>query len=294
MRIRLALALALASGLAVPAPAEDAPECRALVAVLQDLSGYAVTAPPAAPDDVWCVLDGARLTPTRGPELAAKRLRVSGRLKDGALEVVTVDAGGLQLLSKAGAAKPPDWLGSATRLQTADLSLSLYRNEAEDLLEVRSFMLTFSGGSRIEIDARIRGAGLSAASILTGSLTELRLRWRSDGRILRPAMEAAGLAMGDAAEGAAPVDAARAALLEIVGNLPDEILFEDAAKELARFLRALPQGRGRLVLSLTSDGIGAAELGLLALADDPTGPEALARLLAGSVLTVDWLPGLVD
>jgi hypothetical protein len=261
---------------------------------MRDVSGYELVAPPAAPDDVWCVFDGARLTAPQGPELTAKRLRLFGRLADGSLEVLTVEAGGLQLLSKAGAAELPDWLRSATRLQTADLSLSLYRNAAEDVLEVRSAILTLSGGSRIGIDARVRGAELSAASILTGSLTELRLRWRNDGRILRPAMEAAGLALGEAAQGAAPVDAARALLLQIVANLPRENLFGDAGKEAVQFLRALPQGRGRLLLTLTSEGIGAAELGLLALADDPTGPEALARLMAGSVLVVDWEPGLVD
>jgi hypothetical protein len=292
MRSRLALALVL--GLVTPGLADDAPECSALAEAMRDVSGYELVAPPAAPDDVWCVFDGARLTAPQGPELTAKRLRLFGRLADGSLEVLTVEAGGLQLLSKAGAAELPDWLRSATRLQTADLSLSLYRNAAEDVLEVRSAILTLSGGSRIGIDARVRGAELSAASILTGSLTELRLRWRNDGRILRPAMEAAGLALGEAAQGAAPVDAARALLLQIVANLPRENLFGDAGKEAVQFLRALPQGRGRLLLTLTSEGIGAAELGLLALADDPTGPEALARLMAGSVLVVDWEPGLVD
>jgi hypothetical protein len=155
-------------------------------------------------------------------------------------------------------------------------------------------MLALSGGTRVEIDADIAGAGMSAASILGGTLTELRLRWRSDGRTLRPMMEAVGLAIRDASDPAAPVDVARAALLGIVGNLPPESMVGGAQKAATALVRAVPQGRGRLDLSLTSARIGAAELGLLALAEDPDGPEALARLLAGAVLAIDWQPGLGD
>ena len=76
-------------------------------------------------------------------------------------------------------------------------------------------------------------------------------------------------------------------------SLPGTSLPDDAAEALAGFVTALPQGRGRLVLDLGSEaGIGAAELGLLALAKDPSGAEALARFLAGARISAQWVPGL--
>jgi hypothetical protein len=55
----------------------------------------------------------------------------------------------------------------------------------------------------------------------------------------------------------------------------------------------MPQGRGRLRVEFrATEGIGAAQIGIAALSDDPLGPVALARLFQGARVTVDWQPGI--
>jgi hypothetical protein len=207
--------------------------------------------------------------------------------------VIGVDVGGLKLSPKPGTEDLPDWLQSILRLQTADLTLFLYRNEAEDQLEFRSVRLILSGGAELEFDALVRGAGLSRASLMTGALTELFLRWKNDGRISGPAMEAAGRVLDDGAIGPAALAAARSALLDIADALPADSLFGGSLDEVKHLIRDLPHGRGRLAVRMwSSTGIGAVQLALLGLADDPTGPEALGRLFAETALAVDWQPGL--
>jgi hypothetical protein len=144
----------------------------------------------------------------------------------------------------------------------------------------------------LAIEADLAGGGLSAASVLTASVTGLRLRWRNDGRVLRPAMEAAGARLEAGSSGPAAVDAARTALLDLAGALPLQSLVGETADALEDLVRDLPQGRGQLTVELTSDGIGAAQLGLLALSDSPAGPDALARFLAGTAVSIDWQPGI--
>jgi hypothetical protein len=79
----------------------------------------------------------------------------------------------------------------------------------------------------------------------------------------------------------------------VIEAMPGDSLPEDAGKALQAFVAALPQGRGRLVLDFVSeDGIGAAQVALLALAEQPTAPKALARLFAGSGIGASWTAGM--
>jgi hypothetical protein len=103
-------------------------------------------------------------------------------------------------------------------------------------------------------------------------------------------MAGEGLA-GD--QGAAAVDAARAALAELVEALPTAAVDDASRRALARMVGSLPQGRGKLALSLASpDGIGAARIALAALVGEPLSPKAKAALLDGATITAAWQPGM--
>lgn len=287
--------ITLALGLSSPVAANTAVDCDVLHRVLEDLSGYSISAPPATAEDIWCVLGQARLTAAGRPDLTLDRLRVMGRgeLAEGPPIFVSVELTGLRLSSKAAERQVPEWLQSAMRLQSADIAFLLYTAQAEDLLNIRAVSVKLSGGMVLELDVQIRSAGMSATSILTGELTELLLRLRNDGRTLRPAMEAAGAALDGGALGARAIDSARAALNRIADALPEDNLFAASREEIMSAIRGLPQERGEFVLRLSSTGgIGAADIGLLALAEDPVSPEALARFLRGTVLNATWQPGL--
>ncbi len=291
--MRISLGIVLAAGLVRAASAETALDCAAVTALARDLSGYAVTAPPAAPVDGWCVLDQARLSAPGRPDLSATTLRLRGTATDAAPVTLHFEVKGVRLALKPGDRQVPDWLQAALRLQRGDLSGAVHHNAAEDRLELQSVRLALSGGSEVRIEARLRGAALSRRSFFSGLLTDLRLTWKNDARLTRAAMEAAGQELDEGAGGPAAIDATRAALGGIVEALPQGSLVGPSREELAQLIRDLPQGPGRLVLDLVSqEGIGAVQIGLLALRDDPEGPEALADLLAGTTLSIDWQPGL--
>ena len=79
----------------------------------------------------------------------------------------------------------------------------------------------------------------------------------------------------------------------MVEALPEAILVGDSRDHLTRLVAALPQGRGRLRLSLTAaDGIGAARLIVAGMADVTLAPETMAALFAGASLSASWQPGL--
>jgi hypothetical protein len=296
MRMRADLAIAFVAALALPADAEPlTATCAELTSALQSVEGYSFRAPPAAPVDDWCVLDGAVLTATRvdRPTLSAEHLRLRGSTEDGALASLEIDIGGLRVSPKAGDRAMDDRLRAMFRLQTADMHLSVARNAGEDRLELRGGEIRLSGGTEVSFGADIQGAELSMASLLGGSLTALDLDWRNDGRLLRPAMEAAGERLVQGATGSGAVDAARRALTALADSLPGTLFAADARAEIEQLVAALPQGRGRLRLSLTSeDGIGAARVAVAALSRDPLGPDAMARIFDESHLQIDWQPGL--
>lgn len=291
MRLRLALGLALAAG---PGAAETPVPCAGMPEVLRDFSGLTISAPPAAMAGGWCVLDGARLMGAGVPTVAAGKLRVRAGAEGAEVLSLEVEGQGLRLAPGLQERDLPGWLRDLLRLQAADLQLALRRDPDADRLVLEEARLDLSGGSALRVTGELAGAGFSARSLLSGRLRLLRLEWRSDGRTLRPALAAWGATLQPGAEAGEAVEAARDALLTLVGALPEAALGEAGRTELEAAVRALPQGRGRLVADLVSDrGIGAAELGLLALSRDSAGPEALARLLAGSRLEVDWQPGIV-
>jgi hypothetical protein len=288
--------LAFFLGLVLPAVADTEPsDCKMLIGMLKSVIGQDLTAPPAGDEDGWCVLDGAVLTGRAAdqPDIAVKRLRLRGTEAEGVPVSLDVAANGLRVRPKIGDKTMDDRLRSLLRLQTADLRLSITRNDADDRLELRDGRLVLSGGTEVEFKADIAGAEFSASSVLLGRLTSLDLRWKNDGRLLRPAMEAAGEALVEGAKGSAAIDAAREALAALAGALPTGNLAGDAPDELEQLIAALPQGRGWLSVAFVSEGgIGAAQLGLAALSENPMSRDALAQLLAGSVIKVDWQPGL--
>jgi hypothetical protein len=270
-------------------------DCGTLVAMLEAAVGYNLTATPSVGTDGWCTLDSATMkakTPDL-PDISVKRLRLRGTEADGGLTSLSIDLTGAKVTPKVTDTAMDGRLRSLFRLQTAELRITATRDEAEDQLELRDGLLRLSGGTEVEFSADLGRARLSAASIMTGALTMLDLKWKNDGRLLRPAMEAVGEALTEDTSATARVDAARSALSKLSEALPAASLAGETAEELDRLIAAIPQGRGRLTLRFSSeDGIGAAELALVALSADPSSPAALARLLAGSTVSADWLPGI--
>ena len=295
MPMRLSLGMMLALGLAGPVAAETAADCDIVVETLESFTGLDLSAPPAGIQDGWCVLDGARLTGEGAPQVSVERLRVAGTVAEDELLSLEIEGAGLRVRPALNDREMPGWLRDLLRLQSADFHLLLRRDEAADRLVLDGGRLDLSGGSALVLTGEVAGAHLSAASVLTGRVTALHLDWKNDGRTLRPVMEALGTEVDPRATGTQAVLAARGALLEVTEAMPDGNLPEADAEALAAFIAALPQGRGRLVLDFASDaGIGAAQLGLLALSDDPTSPEVLARLFDEARISALWEPGLGD
>jgi hypothetical protein len=293
MRMRLSLPLAVMLALAGPLHAETALPCAEVTALVQELTGLALPAPPSAPDvDGWCSIPGARLSAPGGAEVSVRALRLRGSAAEGVPVMLALALEGARLTPGGGAADLPLWVQDMLRLQTADVALLVQVDPAGDGLDLRSFTLALSGGTELELQAQLSGAGLTRAALVTARLTRLTLRWKADGRLPGPALAAAGQALG-AAPGAPAQAAARAALQGLAEGLPDASLSEGSAEALQALIGDLPEGRGRLELRLGApQGIGAASVARLALADDPSSPEALGRFLEGVSLSVDWRPGL--
>ena len=290
MRLRLWMLLALMAG---PVAGETAAGCDTVVAAVESFTGLSLSFPPAALEDGWCVLDGARLTGDGAPQVSVARLRLAGTMAEDELLSVEIDGAGLRVRPALNDRDMPGWLRDLLRLQSAEVHLLVRRDEATGRLVLEGGRLGQSGGGELLLTAEVAEARLSAGSILTGRVVALHLEWTNDGRTLRPVMEALGTEVDPGMSGTQAVLAARAALLGVVHAIPEGSLPEADGEALERFIAALPQGRGRLVLDFGAEtGIGAAQLGLLALSDDPAGPGALARLLSDAVLAVDWQPGL--
>jgi|GEM_PF-6259515 len=279
------------AALAEPLPAD----CARLTAALQSFGGYRMTAAPQAAAGGWCVLDGADFAAAAGdlPDLSVDRLRLRGGVEGAALVRLEVDVAGLRLRPRAEARATDDRLRAVLGLQSADLRLTAVADPAANAVAVRELRLVLSGGTELDLAAAIAGAGLDLASLAGGRLTALQLTWRQDGRLLRPVMERVGAAIAPAATGSLAVDAARGALRGVIAALPEAAFAAADRRALERWAAAVPQGRGQLALSLAMpEGIGAAQLVMLAMADDPAGPAALAALFAGATARVAWHPGL--
>jgi len=279
----------LASLLAFPVLAEGAPECSPATLALTGLEGYQVTIPPAGPEQGWCVLDGAsfRSQLPGWPDLDAERLR----LRQTATEF-ELDVQGLRATAKASDRGMDGRVRALMRLQSVDLRLRAEHDAEAGVLRVTGLRLQLSGGTTVELDADIKGAGLSLASLPLGAVTRANLVWRNDGKLLRPVIDTAreGLA-GE--PGAAAVDAARVALADMVDILPVAALDDASRKALEEAVGSMPQGRGKLTLSFASqEGIGAARLAVAALAGEPLSAKSLATLLDGATITAVWQPGL--
>lgn len=285
---------ALLVGLAVPvAGHSETSGCGDLVAVLEGLSGYELSSEPAPDADGACVASGVSLTRPGAPRVTVETLRLAGATGEG-VQSVDMDLAGLRLVAGLNDREMDERLRGLFRLQSADLALTV-RAEEETGLLVENARIGLSGGSELTFSADLPGAGLTLAEILSGRLTRLDLTWKNDGRVMRPAMEAVGQRLQPDVLGPAAVDVARKALRGIAEALPPGLTDDASDKALADLIEALPQGRGRMTLGFASDtGIGAAQLGLLALAEDPAGPDALARLFSGAQVTLDWQPGLGD
>lgn len=289
--MRLSLGFALALG-AAPVGAGPA-GCDALLAAVEGAVGMRLSAPPAAMESGWCVLDGARTLGHGKLRVSVGRLRLRGEAEDKRLLALEIDGEGLRVAPALNNRDMDGWLRDLMRLQTASVHLAVRRDDLGDRLFVEDGHLGLSGGSELALAAEVAGADLTGSSLLVGRVTALHLEWKNDGRTLRPVLEALGAGVEPGASGTKAELAARQALAGVVNAMPSDSLPEEAAEALAAFVAALPQGRGRLVIDLASEpGIGAAQLGLLALAEDPTAPEALARLFAGSAIAASWTAGM--
>jgi hypothetical protein len=275
--------------MALPGTAEDSPDCGKTAAALATIEGYEVSVPPAGPDNGWCVLDGARFRSARPgwPDLDVDRLR----LRQTATEV-ELDLRGLRATPRASDREVDDRIRSLIRLQSADLRLLAVHDPEAGVLSVAGLRLDLSGGTTLELDADIREADLTVASLAGGAVTRARLIWRNDGRLLRPVMEIAGGELSGAT-GSAAVEALRAALGDFVAALPETAIDTASRKEFATLVRSLPQARGKLTLEVVSgDGISGVRIGFAALSGDKALPEVLAAVLQGATITADWQPGL--
>lgn len=289
MHLRIGFLLALVAGPAVAEPAG----CPALLAAVEAVTAYQVTAPPAGLDGGWCVFDRAMLKAEGAPDLAADRLRLRGDLADGAVVTLALLAGGVRVAPGLGQRDMDPVLRETLRLQTAEMSFVALAGP--DGLALQDGEVRLSGGTELKVEADLAGAGLTPGSLVLGRLVRLELDWRNDGKLFRPALQAVGERLGPGASGLKAVDAARTAMHDLVAALPSGLAGDKDRTALAQVIDALPQGRGRLVLAFRSDGgIGAAQLALAAFADDPTGPASLARVFAGASLDVDWKPGLAE
>lgn len=275
--------------------ATEAADCAVLATLLENFAGYELTAAPAGDAGDWCVLDGAMLTSAAAdkPDLRVDQLRLRGAVLDGVPMAVELDLTGLRLVTGLGGKAIDPTLQAMFRLQSADLQLSAAINPATETLEIRGLALQLSGGTEVALGADIKGAGLSPLGLAAGSLTALNLDWRNDGRLLGPVMESAGARLAPDLAGPAAVDAARSAVAAVIAALPEAAFGDDTKDNLARMLASLPQGRGRLRLSLTSaQGLGAARLIITGLADDPLAADSMAALFAGVTVTATWQAGL--
>lgn len=271
------------------AGAEEAPDCDAITKALTSVEGYRVTIPPAAPDQGWCLADGATFRSERPgwPDLSVDRLR----LRLTATEV-ELDLKGLRASPRPSDRDIDDRLRSLIRLQSADLRLQALHDPEAETLSLAGLRLDLSGGTTLELDAEIRGADLSLSSLAAGAVTRATLVWRNDGRLLRPVMDLAGEDLAGA-PGDKAVDASRGALATLVGALPASVVDDASRGALEAMVRSLPQGRGKLTLGLASaDGIGAARLAVGSLSGDPLSPDALATILEDATITAAWQPGL--
>lgn len=280
---------------AAPALAEPVPaDCAALVALVQDFSGYAVQANPAGAVDGWCVLDGAQLIAARAdqPDLKVDALRIKGTAEGANVSAVEMQAKGLRLVQGLGAKQLDERLQAMFRLQSAELQLRAGLNPEAGRLEIRGFALVLSGGTEVTLDADLAGASLSPLGVAAGRLTGLELHWKADGRLMRGLMEAVGVGMDDGLTGAGAIKAARAGLTGVIDALPGSLVSDDSRNELSGMAESLPEARGILRLSFQSDeGIGAADL-LVAGLGTSLLDKTLASLFAGSSLQVDWDTGL--
>lgn len=257
------------------------------------MEGYALTVPPAGPEDGWCVLDGLVLrsdVPER-PDVTVDRLRLRGLVDNGVPVSFEVDLAGLRIRPKVGDRALDDRLRGVLRLQSADLRLLVLADPATDTLRLENLDLALSGGMELSLSADVAGAGFAA--LAEGRLVSFDLTWRNDGRLLRPLMALSGERMAPDLTESQAVDAAREALRGALAALPEAMFQEEARGALERMITALPQGRGRLVLSFAAEeGIGAARMMMAGLADDPLGADAMAQLFEGARLTANWTPGI--
>lgn len=290
MRLRLGIALAVA----LMGPAAAAPiGCPELGEIVAAITGYRLTVPPAPNVEGWCIADCAVLRADGRPKMTVERLHLTGTEFDGKPDSLSLVVGGLRVEPALGDRTMDPRLRAALRLQSLDMMVKVRRSKAFDGLEVRGGVIALSGGTEVLIEADLKDADFVPGSALVSMLRALDLEWKNDGRLLRPAMEAAGERLQEGATANAAVEATRELLRVVIGSLPKDSLTGDTADELVSLVEAMPQGRGRVILSFESDGgIGVAQLALAALGKEPTGPDALARLFAGARLTVDWKPGI--
>ena len=273
-------------------------DCEQVWSVLErEGPGYALTQVGSRVEAGWCVLIGASLRAKAAdkPNITVEGLRARRMTRDGAFRELEVQATGLRVTPKLGDTGMDARLQSFLRLTVADLAFLAHWNAQAEVLELRGVRLVVPGRMDLTLGADIAGADPAAGlSVLLGAgLTSLDLRVVTDGTMARPVMEAVGERMlPEGAERFAAVTAAKPALAGIVTALPGDV-FTSGKAGLDALVAALPQAVGELTVALRSAaGISAARLALAGLQDDPSSAAALARLLQGVAVTVNWRSGV--
>ena len=272
-------------------------ECEQLWSALeQPGSDYALTQVGSRIEDGWCVLNGVSLRAKAmdKPNITVELLRARGSTVDDTFQELEVRASGLRVTPKLGDTGMDARLQSFLRLTVADLAFLARWNAGAEVLELREVRLAVPGRLELTLGADLAGADPAGGMyvLLGAGVTSLDLRVVTDGTMSRPVMEAAGeRLLPEGAERFSAVTAASEALAGVVAALPGDAFIGGKA-ELEALVAALPQAVGEFTLALRSGaGIGAARVALAGLQDDPLSAAALARLLQGVTLTVNWRPG---
>jgi hypothetical protein len=302
-------ALAVMSSMAGNAAAEDMTpaSCAALWSGVPALvGGYELNQSVMVEQAGWCFVQGVALLGQKvnQPNISMATLRVRGDglaqtvAPDGGFRELEVDATGLRVAPKISDRGISDKLRTYLRVQVADVSFVIRWNAQTGAVQLRQFQLALADGTKVTLGADIEGAQLGSLqaaqlSLLVARLTAMDLAMVTKGQGMRPLVEAVAQEMvpKDTVPGRA-IEAARRVVLSGVDVLPDAAFDGPSKSALRDWVEALPQPAGKLVIALRAEvGIGAVQVALAAMTDNPTSAAALEAVFSGATVRVDWQPG---
>lgn len=281
--------------------------CAALwSSVPADLGGYELNQAAMVEGAGWCVAQGVALLgqEVKQPNISVATLRVRGAglaqmaVPEGGFRELEVEAKGLRVAPKINDRGISDKLRTYLRVQVADVSFLIRWNAETGAVQLRQFQLALADGTKMTLGADIAGGQLQTMqaaqlSLLVARLTAMDLTLITKGQGLRPLVDALAQDMVPKdTNPAQALDAARAVVLSSVDSLPDAAFSGPSKSALRDWIEALPQPAGKLTVALQAEaGIGAVQVALAGLLDDPTGAAALDAVFDGATVRVDWQPG---